>query len=48
MVESDKNFGFKGTMDRIRYYYGISDVFEIQSVEGQFTQIDLKIPVVRK
>lgn len=48
MVESDKNFGFKGTMERIRYYYGISNVFEIQSVEGQFTQIDLKIPVVRK
>ncbi len=45
MQDNNKSFGFKGTIERIRYYYGKEDVFEIKSEEGLYTQIDLKIPL---
>ena len=44
MQERSKSFGFKGTIERIQYYYGREDVYEIKSEEGFYTQIDLKIP----
>lgn len=40
-----KNFGFKGTIERIKYYYGCNDVYEIRSEEGKFTEIAIKIAV---
>lgn len=39
-----KSFGFKGTIERIRYYYNEDDVFEIHSVEGEFFEVLLKLP----
>ncbi|ROR31420.1 two-component system sensor histidine kinase YesM [Mobilisporobacter senegalensis] len=45
MQDNNKSFGFKGTIERIQYYYGKEDVFEIKSVEGIYTEIDLKIPL---
>lgn len=41
---NSKSFGFKGTIERIQYYYGIEDVYEIQSEEGRYTQVIIKIP----
>jgi two-component system, sensor histidine kinase YesM len=40
-----KSFGFKGVIKRIRYYYGVEDVFEIRSEEGMFNEIHLKLPI---
>ncbi|MGB8453377.1 MAG: histidine kinase [Anaerocolumna sp.] len=45
MLDNNKSFGFKGTMERIQYYYGRNDVFEIKSEEGLYTQVDIKIPL---
>ncbi|WMJ90570.1 cache domain-containing sensor histidine kinase [Anaerocolumna sp. MB42-C2] len=45
MLDNNKSFGFKGTMERIQYYYGREDVFEIKSEEGLYTQVDIKIPL---
>lgn len=38
-----KSFGFKGIIERVRYYSGEEDVYEIRSEEGVFTEIDLKL-----
>lgn len=43
--DNKKSFGFKGTMDRIRYYYDAEDVFEIKSEEGKYCLVDIKIPL---
>jgi two-component system sensor histidine kinase YesM len=40
-----KSFGFKGTVERIKYYYKTEDVFEIHSREGEFCEIELKLPL---
>jgi two-component system sensor histidine kinase YesM len=40
-----KSFGFRGIIKRIRYYYGVEDVYEIRSEEGIFSEIDLKLPI---
>lgn len=40
-----KSFGFKGTIERIRYYYDAEDVFEIKSEEGEYCLVDIKIPL---
>jgi two-component system sensor histidine kinase YesM len=40
-----KSFGFKGTIERIRYYYNMDDVFEIHSSEGDFFEVVLKLPI---
>lgn len=42
--DSDKNFGFKGTIERIQYYYHVEDVYEIKSQEGLYCEVHLKIP----
>ncbi len=39
------SFGFQGTIERIRYYYRTEDVFEIRSLEGQFCEVVLKLPL---
>lgn len=40
-----RSFGFQGTIERIRYYYKLNDVFEIRSIEGQFCEVVLKLPI---
>ncbi len=46
MYGKDKTgFGFKGTMERLRYYYKEDDVFEVQSTEGEFCEVELKLPL---
>lgn len=37
-------FGLRGTIDRIRYYCGNDDVVTIDSIEGEYTEITIKIP----
>ena len=39
------SFGFKGTIERIRYFCDREDVYEIRSQVGLYTEIDLKIPI---
>lgn len=39
------SFGFKGTIERIRYFCDTEDVYEIRSQIGHYTEIDLKIPM---
>lgn len=41
------SFGFKGTIERIRYFCDTEDVYEIRSRIGIFTEIDLRIPMNR-
>lgn len=39
------SFGFRGTIDRIKYYYKKEDVFEVNSVEGEYFEVLLKLPI---
>lgn len=41
-------FGLRGTIDRIRYYCGSDDVVQINSVEGEYTEITIRIPAKAK
>jgi len=41
---NQKSFGFKGTMERIQYFYNQKDVVEITSRVGEFTKVDIIIP----
>lgn len=45
MTGEYESFGFKGTIERIRYFCDTEDVFEIRSEIGIYTEIDLKIPL---
>ncbi|NLU53618.1 MAG: sensor histidine kinase [Clostridiaceae bacterium] len=45
MDNSRNSFGFKGTIERIQYYFGTDDVYDIESVEGWYTRVDIKIPI---
>lgn len=40
-----RSFGFKGTMERIRYFSHAEDVFDIRSEEGKFCEVEIKIPL---
>ncbi len=42
---NSRSFGFKGTIERIRYYYNAEDVFEIHSCEGEYFEVELKLPL---
>ena len=42
------SFGFKGTIERIRYFSDTQDVYEIRSQIGHYTEIDLKIPLTKE
>ncbi len=46
--EDSDGFGFTGTIDRIRYFSDRDDVFSIRSVEGEYTEIELVIPITIK
>lgn len=41
-------FGLKGTIERIRYYTGNSDSVRITSTIGEYTNIEMIIPINRK
>ena len=43
--KDSRSFGFQGTIERIRYYYKTEDVFEIHSVDGEYCEIILKLPL---
>ena len=43
--KDSRSFGFQGTIERIRYYYKTEDVFEIESTEGEYCEIILKLPL---
>jgi two-component system sensor histidine kinase YesM len=45
MLDNNRSFGFKGTIERIQYYYGREDVYEVVSEEGLYTEVTLKIPL---
>lgn len=45
MLDNNRSFGFKGTIERIQYYYGREDVYEIVSQEGLYTEVTIKIPL---
>lgn len=38
-------FGLKGTIERIRYYCNSDDVVSIRSEEGEYTEIEITLPV---
>lgn len=44
-AEETDSFGFKGTIDRIRSFYGTEDVVRIDSAEGEFCEIELIVPL---
>lgn len=44
-ADNTKSFGFKGTMDRIRYFCGRDDIVKISSVEGEYCKIEIIIPL---
>lgn len=39
------SFGFKGTIDRIKNFYQVDDVVKIRSVEGEYCEIEITIPL---
>jgi two-component system sensor histidine kinase YesM len=41
-------FGLKGTIDRIRYYCNYHEVIEIRSEPGEYTEIEIIIPLCDK
>ena len=43
--KDSRSFGFQGTIERIRYYYKRADIFEIHTVEGEYCEIVLKLPL---
>lgn len=42
--DNGQSFGFKGTIERLKYYYRRQDVCEVRSVKGEFFQVTLKLP----
>ena len=43
--QSSGGFGLSGTIERLRYYCNREDVVTICSEEGEFTQIEILIPL---
>ena len=42
--ESDRSFGMKGTVERLKHYYQKEDVCTIQSKKGEFFEVKLTLP----
>ena len=42
---NEKSFGLRGTIERIKIFYGQDIDYDIQSTEGKGTVITLRIPV---
>lgn len=47
-IKGLSGFGLRGTINRIRYYYDYDNVVQISSEPGEYTEIDIYIPKVRK
>lgn len=45
MLENNKSFGFKGTIERVQYYYGQKDIYQLTSKEGCYSQVELMLPL---
>lgn len=43
---SSENFGLAGTLKRLHYYYDIDNFYSIDSKEGEYTKIELLLPMV--
>ena len=46
--KDEVSFGLWGTIERLRYYSHRDDVFRITSEEGEYTCIELIIPVIKE
>lgn len=46
--ELNKSFGLRGTIERIRYYCDNKDAVSIRSEEGEFTEVEIVIPLDQK
>lgn len=46
--ETLSGFGLKGTIKRIRYYANNDDAVSIRSENGEFTEIEITLPILRK
>jgi two-component system sensor histidine kinase YesM len=44
---NNSSFGLRGTIERLKIFYGISDVYSIESQKRYGTRVTLKIPIVR-
>lgn len=44
--ESDRSFGMKGTVERLKHYYQKEDVCTIQSKKGEFFEVKLTLPKI--
>jgi len=40
-------FGLRGTLTRIRYYYNCDNVVQIRSEQGEYTEVEIRIPRMR-
>ena len=47
-IKELSGFGLRGTINRIRYYYDCDNVVQISSELGEYTQIEIYIPKMRK
>ena len=41
-------FGLRGTINRIRYYYDCDNAVQIRSEPGEYTEVEIYIPKMRK
>lgn len=47
-AEAQHGFGLRGTIERIRYYCDSTDVVQIRSEPGEFTEIEIIVPQMKK
>ena len=47
-AEKRTSFGLRGTLERLRIFYGMADPMHIESVRGEGTQIIIRIPARRE
>lgn len=47
-IKGLSGFGLRGTISRIRYYYDYDNVVQIRSEPGEYTEIEIYIPKMRK
>lgn len=47
-IKGLSGFGLRGTINRIRYYYNCDNVVQICSEPGEYTEIEIYIPKMRK
>ena len=39
------SFGLRGTIERLRIFYGVEDIFQIETTLGEGTVITINIPL---